>query len=678
MSSSHHVSHRLVFLVWSLVVVLGALSGALVFDRLDSSLDPAASSEAESTEARLISLEGVEGSIGAIVRPGLDGAGAAAAARDAATKLGKLDGIVGVGGGPETPGFTSVDGESYLVVAAVEPGLSGDETEALIESARSVFGELEPAIAELGGSAVLDQELGDSAEADLLRADAVAVPIVILLTGLALGRLRASAFPLAIVLVAVTGPLAILLGLSLLTDVSVFAINVVSMFGIGLAVDYGLLIGSRYREERARHEDPRAAVAVTMATAGRAVTFSGITVAVALSGLLVFREPLLRSLAYGGIGAVLVAVLAARTLLPAFLRRFPSIIPPAPESPSDGILYRLSRFIQRRPGLVLVGVIAVLVVAALPTLDMKFEGLDARSLPIESESRGFADSMADEFPAIPLAPIEVVVDAAGDDRRLIEFSAGIAGLSGVQSVAAEPLSSGVTKLTVAVDGPPTGSTALDAVREIRLLPTAVVRGVTGEAAEEVDLLESVSQRLPAALALIGLITLALLMVFTRAPIAALKALVVNLLSVGAAFGALVWIFQYGNLASLLGFQPIGALEAIILLLTFVFAFGLSMDYEVFLLARIREEYDASGDNAAAVAVGLQRSGKVVTQAAFLIVVLFVGFAAGDLILIKQLGVGLALAVLVDATVVRALLVPAIMVMMGDRNWWAPAFMRPRS
>ncbi len=340
---------RATAVMWILLVMAGAISGVVVFDRLDSSLDPAPSSEAEVAEARLAAITGVGGDVAILVdadpmEPEIRSAVAAGVAR-----LAEAPGVVEVASGVADPRLVSHNGTAFLIVAGVAPALMEDQAEELLTTVDLVASSL-PAVTSVGGSVVLDEELGATAESDLIRADAIAVPLVVLLAGLALGRLRTAVVPMLIVITAVTVPLGILLVLSLVTDVSVFAVNVVTMFGVGLAVDYGLLIGMRYREERRRHDNPAAAIEVTMATAGRAVRYSGVTVAAALAGLLVFEESLLRSLAYGGIAAVAVAVTAASTIVPLVLRRYPDILPVRAAAPSEsGVLSRIARLVARHP-----------------------------------------------------------------------------------------------------------------------------------------------------------------------------------------------------------------------------------------------------------------------------------------------------------------------------------------
>jgi putative drug exporter of the RND superfamily len=318
----------------------------------------------------------------------------------------------------------------------------------------------------------------------------------------------------------------------------------------------------------------------------------------------------------------------------------------------------------------------VLVVAALPFLGARFENPDARSLPRSSVARQIEEAR-ERFPVGGADPVEVLVETAPDDPELAAWLGRVSALTGVDRVDVddELAPAGAVVVEVVPDGPTQGEIAQGLVADLRALGAPFPTMVTGEAAELVDLKASIAARLPWALAVVCLATMALLFLMTGSLVVAFKAILMNVLSIGATFGVLVWVFQDGHLTSLLGFDAVGSLDATMPLIVFLFAFGLSMDYEVFLLARIKEAWDATGDNDVAIATGLDRTGRIITSAAALMVIVFAGFAAGELVLVKQLGIGLAVAVVVDATIVRCLLVPATMTLMGERNWWSPAPLR---
>jgi putative drug exporter of the RND superfamily len=481
-----------------------------------------------------------------------------------------------------------------------------------------------------------------------------------------------------VALVGVAGTLLALLRISSVTEVSVYSVNVVTMLGLGLAVDYALLLVSRFREERATRDLP-AAVEAAAATAGRTVVFSGLTVAASLAGLLVFADPFLRSMAYGGGAVVLIDMLATITLLPALLGMWGHRVRPtrAGRDTGTGLFASVSRLVQRRALLIVVAVAVPLAVAATPFLHARYQQPDASFLPDGAESRELVETLQARFdPAVWVEPVVVVADAGTGQAGLATFAGRLAGLAGVRAVGEpRPLAGGVQVLEVLPEGSGTDAAASRLVGAVRSVPAPFGFQVTGDAASLTDYQATIRDRLPLAAALVVLATFVLLFLFTGSVVVPVKAIVMNVLSLGATFGALVWVFQDGHLAWLLGAEGSGALDPTVPVLTFAIAFGLSMDYEVFLLSRIKEAWDETGDNDQAVALGLQRSGRIVTSAALLLVVVYAGFMAAGMLTIKQIGLGTVLAVLLDATVVRMLLVPATMKLMGRWNWWAPGPLR---
>jgi putative drug exporter of the RND superfamily len=383
-------------------------------------------------------------------------------------------------------------------------------------------------------------------------------------------------------------------------------------------------------------------------------------------------------MAWSGIGVVLVAMLAAITLIPALLGLWGRRIRPDrwQRPPDHGLFYRLSRLVQRAAPAIVALVAAFLVLLALPFRHARLENSGLEALPRSSQSRELFETMEARFPGGGTDPIVVVVETDPRSPLLTDYLRRVELLPGVDSVELrQGLPPVLTVLDVTPAGTSQGPVATRLVEQIRGLERPVAAGVTGSAAFLVDYRDSLLARLPYALALIGLATLVLLFLMTGSLVVPAKAIVMNVLSLGASFGALVWVFQEGHLSGVLGFDPPGMVDITIPVLIFVFAFGLSMDYEVFLLSRIKEAWDQTGDNDRAVALGLQRTGRIVTSAAALIVVVFLGFAAGELLTIKEVGLGMAIAVLLDATVVRTLLVPATMTLLGRWNWWAPAGLR---
>jgi uncharacterized membrane protein YdfJ with MMPL/SSD domain len=507
---------------------------------------------------------------------------------------------------------------------------------------------------------------------------------VLILLALAVRSAIGSLLGLALVATTVTGGFAALLALSTATEVSSFAVNVVTMFGIGLAIDYGLLVITRFRRESVRTADVQAAVAATTATSGRTVALSGLTVAVALAGLLGFAEPVVRSIACGGIAAVGVAVACALTLLPVLLRRLGHRIPPAPATATDpaaasGGFGRVARVVQRRPALVAATSLGLLAVLALPLSGLALQGVDTRALPANSTTRHDARQIEQRLPPTIGAPITVLVAATAGDPRVSGLLTRLDRLDHVEAAAVRADVSGAsTVIDVAVDGPAGGRDAIAVVDQIRRLDAGVEIQVTGLTARFDDFIGGLSDRAPYAALVIAVVTFAVLLLATGGVLVAVKAVAMNVASLAASLGALVWIFQQGHLAELLGFTPTGGLSLIIIVLTAAFAFGLSTDYEVFLLSAVVAARHDGADTDTAVATGIQRTGRVITVAALLLVVVFAGFAARDVLIIKQLGFGLVAAVLLDATLVRLALTPALMTLFGEYNWAGPRWARRSS
>jgi RND superfamily putative drug exporter len=675
-----------VVLAWVLLLVVGLGAGGQVFGRLGGGGGLRDDAESVVVSDRLLELTGGGGGVTALLdgRPLADPAfrdELAAAVRD-------LEAVPGVrrvagpsapasGGGVVADPLVARDARAVLLQVQLERDLGGSGRDATVAAVERRLRAVAAPRVLVGGEAIAREEFQERAQRDLERGEALALPVMLVLLLIVFRGFAAAVTPLLVAVTSVAGALLILLGVTELAEISAYSVNVVTMLGLGLAVDYSLLMVSRFREERAAGLELPAAIERTLATAGRTVAFSGLTVAASLCGLLAFAEPFLRSLAWGGIGVVLVAVAAAVTLVPALLGLWGRRIRQGPAARSDqGLFYRLSRLVQRAAPVIVVVVAALLVVLALPFRHARLQNSGLESLPRGSESRQLFETVAARFPGGGTDPLVVVLEAAPGAPQVAAFRRQLEGLPGVAGVAARPgIPAQVTVLDVVPDGPAEGPVATGLVERVRALAPPVAAGVTGPAAFLVDYRDSLAARLPYALGLIGLATFALLFLMTGSVVVPVKAIVMNVLSLGASFGALVWVFQDGHLSGALGFDPPGMVDITIPVLIFVFAFGLSMDYEVFLLSRIKEAWDQTGDNDRAVALGLQRTGRIVTSAAALIVIVFLGFAAGELLTIKEVGLGMAIAVVLDATVVRMLLVPATMKLMGRWNWWAPPVLR---
>jgi RND superfamily putative drug exporter len=672
----------LVVLAWVLLLGVGLGVGGQVFGRLGSG--SGLRDDAESVLASdLLSRVGGGGSgiTGLVDGPPADDPAFRAEVADAVEELEATPGVGRVTGpwinGQPVPGLVARDERAVLVRVELEPDLRGPAYQRAVERVGERLRAIDAPRVLVGGEERAREEFQEQAQEDLERGEALALPVMLVLLFLVFRGFVAAVTPLLVAAVAVAGALLILLGVSEFADISAYSVNVVTMLGLGLAVDYSLLVISRFREERGGGLELPGAIERTLATAGRTVAFSGLTVAASLCGLLVFVEPFLRSLAWGGIGVVLVAMVAAVTLVPALLGLWGRRIRPGPAHASDhGVFYRLSRLVQRYAPVIVVVVAAVLVLLAVPFRHARLENSGLESLPRSSESRQLFETVGARFQGGGTDPVVVVVESAPGNLLVADYLGQVATLPGVERAEPRPgTPPHITVLDVTPEGTSEGPVATRLVERIRALERPVAAGVTGPAAFLVDYRDSLISRLPYALGLIGLATFALLFLMTGSVVVPVKAIVMCILSLGASFGALVWVFQDGHLSGLLGFDPPGMVDITIPVLIFVFAFGLSMDYEVFLLSRIKEAWDQTGDNDRAVALGLQRTGRIVTSAAALIVVVFLGFAAGELLTIKEVGLGMAIAVVLDATVVRMLLVPATMKLMGRWNWWAPPALR---
>jgi len=671
---------RTVITLWILLLLAAGTVGSSAFSVLSSSFGAGPSTESGRVAERLDDLSETGGQI-AIIADGIDidDPAVVTSVTDGLTRVAAIDGVLSVVD-PWTTGADALrasDGQAALAVVTIRGGLDEEAEIELAHQIAKVARDIDAPEILVGGNVLVGEEFATASENDLLRGEAIALPIAFIAMILLLGGLRAASMPMLVALAGVIPSLAVLVIATLVGDVSIFSVNVVNMFGIGLGIDYGLLIVSRFREERGLGRDLHDAVVQTVATAGKTVVFSALTVAVAMSGLFVFGLPILASFGIAGLGVVLLCMAAAVTLLPATLATVGGKIPPtAPAADVEGRFYRLTRWVQRHAIAVGSAAVIVLILLGVPFLSAAFEIGDARTLPRSSEVRDVALTLADRFPARGTDPVTVIADTSPDSPEFLAWLDQISTMPGVVGTSIRPDSpNGIAVVDVTPAGTSQGDEASALVAELRGTQAGFDTEVGGIASELIDIKARLSERLPLAALLVVAATLVLLFLMTGSIIVPIKAVFMNVLSLGASFGALVFIFQEGHFAGILGFDSVGALDLWVPVLILIFAFGLSMDYEVFLLSRIKEVHDETGDSDLAVAVGLQRSGRIITSAAFLIVIVFAGFAAGEVLAIKQLGVGLAIAVLIDATIVRTLLVPATMKLLGERNWWAPGPLR---
>jgi len=601
-----------------------------------------------------------------------------------------------------SPALVSRDGHATRVILALS-GTSQAQKAARYDEVKTHLG-AEGLTTTVGGPWAIFEDVNRTVSKDIARAEIISMPIVVILCMVFFGSVVSALMPAFVGGVAVFGAFALVRGITAATDVSVFAINIITMIGMGLAIDYALFVVSRFREELAKQpgtdrEHVNEAIAATMATAGRTVLFSGLIVAASNASLLIFPQNFLRSMGFGGVAAVLVAMVATLTLLPALL----TVLGPRIETGrmpwrrgtraqaagrqrdardlthTGGAWANLAHSVMRRPVAYVLVIVVALMALGAPFLSARWGSVDERVLPVTAPSRVAADLGSREFGG-HTASANIVVEGA-DQEQLGAYVGRLAKVTGVQS--ARPIDQatigGSTTSLVQVSwaGNSQAPASQQLVKELRAVdPGAGAKAlVGGSSANAVDLVGSIGEYLPWMGVLVVAVMMILLFVAFGSVVLPLKAVVMNVVSLGASFGVVTWIFQDGHLSGPLGFTSAGYLDVTQPILMLAIIFGLSMDYEVFLLSRIREEWDRTGDNTTAVANGLQRSGRIITSAALLLAVVIGGFATSDIVIMKMIGIGMLVAVLIDASVVRALLVPAAMRLLGRANWWAPGPLR---
>jgi putative drug exporter of the RND superfamily len=598
----------------------------------------------------------------------------------------------------------SRDGLQALIVAHVASTgtkSADDNTSRLITTLGGGTTMLNVAV---GGPMGVNHDINSQVGMDLTHAETLAVPITLILLLVAFASLVAASLPLAIGVIAIFGAFAELFLVSQITDVSIFAINLATAMGLGLGIDYALLIVNRFREEMNAQDGVEEALVRTVSSAGRTVIFSSLTVAVALSALLVFPLYFLRSFAYAGIGVVVIALLGAVVTLPAILAllgprvnagRLRRSRPVRAASGNSVFWQGVARRVMRRPILFALPVVALLVVAGLPFLHASFGVPDDRVLPTTASSRQVGDALRSNFGGGTTTAVTSVIEGSPPAGALAAYAQQLSSLPSVQSVDSAAgsfsaghqsaaanrsdtrfIAGGVQYLSVVGPADTQSSASQRLVSAVRAVapPNGTTALVGGAAAELVDGNTAIGSHLALAIAIIAISTFILLFLFTGSLLLPIKALVLNLLSLTAVFGAMVWIFQDGHGSGFLGFTP-GVVNTSMPVLLFCIAFGLSMDYEVFLLSRIKEFHDRGATNDDAVVSGLAHAGRIITTAAALLAVTFLAFATSKVSFMQLFGLGTAIAIVVDASLIRAILVPAFMRVAGEANWWAPGPLR---
>jgi RND superfamily putative drug exporter len=692
---------RLVLVAALLAVIGFGVLGLGAFGKLKTAgfQDPGA----ESTTAQALTDQRFGGSDGVVLlvhadAGTVDDASARAAGAEAATRLAAVPGVSNVVSywQARDPGLRSKDGKFALILGSTRSDLSLSSPE--LASLRVRGG---PVDVTVGGGAAIGNDITQQVGKSLGIAEGIAVPVIMVLLVFAFGSVVAALLPLAIGVIAILGTFAELSVLGSVTSVAIYAINLTTALGLALAIDYALLMVSRFREELGHGHEPAQAVIRSVRTAGRTIVFSGATVVAALAVLLIFPLYFLRSFAYAGIGVVLISVAAAVVVLPALLallgrRVNAGRLPwarnrePSTAAPFWG---RLAGQAMRRPVLIAVPVLAVLVLVALPLWHVQFGTPDDRVLPSTTQSRAVGDVLREEFAGNSATALNVVTDGPLDRAALTAYATRLSGLAGVARVetsvatfvrgsavpgSADPALARPTaqRLSVVTAADPRSDAAKDLVRTVRDLPgpDGVRAYVGGDTAELIDTTHAIGTRLPLAALLIAATTFLVLFLFTGSVLQPIRSLALNAITLAATAGLVVWIFQEGHLSGPLHFTAL-PVDTSMLVLLFCIAFGLSMDYEVIVLSRIKELHDQGRDSRAAVTEGLTRSGRIVTTAAALIAVTLFALGTATVSFLQLFGVGAGFAVIVDATLVRAVLVPACQRMLGRAAWYAPAPLR---
>jgi putative drug exporter of the RND superfamily len=638
-----------------------------------------------------------------------------AAGKDLTTRLGREPGVLTSSSYwtlSKVPQLRSRDSRQALIFAT----LQGSDDQKLKTSGKlSPLYNVENDVisTDVTGEVEVTRQISHQAEKDLTRADLLTAPLTFVALVVVFGSLVAAGLPLAVGILAVLGTFVVLKALAQITDVSVFSLNLTTGMGLGLAIDYSLFVVSRYREELGRGVSPPVAVGRSMQTAGRTVAFSAGTVAISLAVLAIFPMPYLRSFSYAGVAVVALAAFASIVVLPSVL----AVLGPRIEKgrlfkvrdTTDGFWRHQADRVMRHPVPYALAVSLVLILLAIPFFHVNVGLPDDRVGPKSMTSRAATDAVRHNFASREADALQVRipnVDVTKDKTTIDAFAKEIEKIPGVvridavtgfygdvlgdgkqtfippalgpkevtQRFVAPPGQRG-TYLSVVPNVEPFSPAGEKLVKDVRALVPPFKFEVAGLSAQLVDTKDAVISRLPIAIGFIALATFVLLFMMTGSILVPVKALVLNMLSLTATFGATVWIFQDGHFSNLLGFTPTGTIDVFTPILMFCIAFGLSMDYEVFLLSRIKEEYDLEHDNEHAVAIGLAKTGRIVTAAALLLTIVFAGIATSQVALLKAFGVGLALAVLVDAFLIRATLVPAFMRLAGRVNWWSPKWLR---
>ncbi|MFA7323366.1 MAG: MMPL family transporter [Candidatus Nanopelagicales bacterium] len=678
--------------------------GMSLFGSLQSGGYEAPASEAVQADRAIASEFGVQSPMAvlAVQTPnGVDAHDAKTAAVKLVTQVSSIEGVQEVisywtsGGAPQ---LRSADSRTGQIIVVAKDGADFEGIASTLT--REFSGNHDGLMIHVGGYQPVANAITSDITKDLATAESIAIPITVIVLIFVFGSLVAAGLPFLVAAGSVLGSFAILYGITYLTDVSIFALNLITGLGLALGIDYSLLIINRFREELKAGRATSLAVANTVATAGKTVFISGLIVATTLASLALFPQYFLKSFAYAGMTAAILAIAGALTALPAAL----AVLGPRVNklkvrrgdlAPKDtGAWASISRWVMKRPVPVIIATVTALLVMAIPAFSAAFAEVDDRWLPANDPAAVASQVLRDQFTGQAGDPYEVVLTSTPAAQEISNYASQLSTLPHVVQVttpsevfiAGTPVApntatvgwraDGQVRISVVADVAPRGPEGSELVTAIRGVPAPAVALVGGTAAVAADSISAIRDVAPWVALWVALATLIFVFLYTGSVLLPIKALLLNALSLSATLGALVWVFQDGHLTWLTGeYVHTGTVEISIVAVIAVVAFALSMDYEIFLLSRIKEEHFAGRDNTSAVAFGLQRTGRLITAAALMIAIVFASFMTSGVTGIKQMGFGVTFAILVDATVIRALLVPAFMKVAGSANWWAPAWLR---
>ena len=680
---------KLIFAIYLIAVVLAGGIGSAVFGKLDSGGYSDPKSDSAKAFTYLTDVFKVKDPAVVLVVETKDGITNPSAIASA-TKLENqiktesgVDSTLSYWSAGGAPSLKSTDGKSAFLFIYSED-VVWDNVQSLGKEIQAKYdGKFEDLTVYASGTGVFAHAINTKISEDLKLSESISIPLTFILLIFVFGGLVASAMPLLVGVSAILASFLVIYLLTFVTGVSIFALNLITGLGLGLGIDYALLIVNRFREELHAGRSVDESIKRTVNTAGKTVFYSGLTIVITLAALVLFPQMFLKSFGYAGVTVVILAVLGALVALPALLAilgnridklvvRKSSITPK-----EDGRWAQTARFVMRRPIAVVMLSLIILTVLAAPVKNMVFSQVDSQVLPASNPSANASRIISERFPGQEGNPIEIIVpNGATMGTQINQYTTEIAQVPGIVRIGDSQVSGNDVRVTAIHSMGPRTPAAEVLIKELRKIRAPEGTLIGGVAADYADTQIGIAKTMPWALLWIAIGVLILLFVFTGSIILPIKAIILNILSLGATLGVITWIFVDGHLKWLVGdFTVTGSVDTGSIILVAVVAFGLSMDYEVFLLSRIKEEHDAGRSNIESVATGLQRSARIITAAAGLLAIVFASFMLSGVTSIKMLGFGVAFAILLDASLVRALLVPALMRLFGERNWWAPKAMK---